>query len=359
MDYLKDRQYYEDLYDLHTIEICIDWVKLALKKCKDDKAFSKFPKEDRIRGKNILIELPLYYQKGERYRDKEKTINEWIEKDKIKQDKFDDTKEPNGIFCQECNWAMKLEGKSLHDFSNEPLRILFFFECPNCHKRRGIFDDGTEYKSEPRVCPKCGDELELSYKNENEVSTFAEKCKSCDYKTEDKTDFKLYDERQKKREERKEYLLNKYRKECCLTPEEGEKYISSQTQLKNSIDRIKETERKEADPIYQKARALKKLKVFDMEKLLKETLEKEKYIELSFDKPEITKDVVIPFSVQESDTSRSDYDSQNNLKKLIKKTLEDTNWRLMSDGISQRLGILTGRIRGYENEDDLVKIVKI
>jgi hypothetical protein len=31
----------------------------------------------------------------------------------------------------------------------------------------------------------------------------------------------------------------------------------------------------------------------------------------------------------------------------------------MSDGISQRLGILTGRIRGYENEDDLVKIVKI
>ena len=357
MDYLKDKKYYEDLYDLHTIEICIDWVKLALKKCKEDKAFDKFPKEDKIRGKNILIELPLYYQKGERYRNREKTINEWIEKDKIKQDKYDETKEPDGIFCKECNWAMKLEGKSLYDFSDEPLRMLFFFECPNCHKRRGIFDDGTEYKSKPRFCPKCGDELEISYKKENEVSIFTEKCKSCDYKLEDKTDFKLYDERQKKRKERQEYLLNKYREECCLTPEKGENYVSSQNQLKYAVDRLKESEKKEIDPRYIKARALKKLKVFDLQKLLKETLEKAKYIELSFDKPEITRDVIIPFSVQESDTSKSDYDSQNNLKKLIKKTLEDTNWRLMSDGISQRLGILSGKLRGYENEEDLIKIV--
>ena len=86
MIYLKEKQYYEDLYDLHTIEICIDWVKLALKKCKEDKTFDKFPKEDKIKGNNILIELPLYYQKGERDRNREKTINEWIEKDKIKQD---------------------------------------------------------------------------------------------------------------------------------------------------------------------------------------------------------------------------------------------------------------------------------
>lgn len=30
----------------------------------------------------------------------------------------------------------------------------------------------------------------------------------------------------------------------------------------------------------------------------------------------------------------------------------------MSDGISQRLGILSGKLRGYENEEDLVKIIK-
>lgn len=357
MIYLKEKQYYEDLYDLHTIEICIEWVKLALRKCKEDNAFEKFSEKEKIQGKNILVELPLYFEKGERYRNRERTINEWIEKDKIKQDKFDKTQEPDGIFCKECNWAMTLEGKSLHDFSDEPLRMLFFFECPNCQKRRGIFDDGVEYKSKPRLCPKCGEDLKISYKSENEVSTFTEKCKNCDYKLEDKTDFKFYEKRQKIREERKEYLLNKYREECCLTPEKGDKYVSSQDQFKYSIDRIEEQKKKEDNPKYQKAIKLKKLKVFDLQKLLKETLEKEKYVELSFDKPEITRDVIIPFSVQESNTSKSDYDSQNNLKKLIVKTLEDTNWRLMSDGISQRLGILSGRIRGYENEEDLMKII--
>ena len=27
------------------------------------------------------------------------------------------------------------------------LKVLFFFECLNCKKRRGVFDDGEEYVS--------------------------------------------------------------------------------------------------------------------------------------------------------------------------------------------------------------------
>jgi hypothetical protein len=45
------------------------------------------------------------------------------------------------------------------------------------------------------------------------------------------------------------------------------------------------------------------------------------------------------------------------LKKLIQKALEDTNWRLMSEGISYRLGYLKGRLRAYESEEDLKKLV--
>lgn len=356
MQHLKDKQYYEDLYDLGTIESCIRWINLAVKKCNEDKTFEKFSKKEKIRSKNILIELPIYFEKGERYRNREKTINEWMEKDRIKQEKIDNTKEPENIFCNKCNWAMETATKNLHDFTDEPLRVLFFFECPNCHSRKGIFDDGTEYKSKPRVCPECGGGLDISYKKKDDVSIFTEKCK-CGYKIEDKTDFKLMDERRKKREELEKQLLIKYRKEFCLTQEEGEKYILSQNQLKDTVDRIKEIEKKEVDPIYQKARSLKKLKVFELQKLLKETLEKERYVELSFEKPELNRDVIIPFSVQESDVNRGDYDSKNNLKKLINKTLEETNWRLMSEGIDQRLGILSGRLRGYESEDDLAKIL--
>ncbi len=43
--------------------------------------------------------------------------------------------------------------------------------------------------------------------------------------------------------------------------------------------------------------------------------------------------------------------------KLVDEALEDTNWRLMSDGISYRLGYLNGRVRAYEAEEDLKNLV--
>jgi len=46
------------------------------------------------------------------------------------------------------------------------------------------------------------------------------------------------------------------------------------------------------------------------------------------------------------------------LKKLVDRALSDTNWRLMSDGISYRLGYLNGRLRAYEREDDLKTLVE-
>ena len=102
---------------------------------------------------------------------------------------------------------------------------------------------------------------------------------------------------------------------------------------------------------------IKKITVLKLEKMLKKTLENEKYINLQFDKPEIDIQVIVPFTVQEANTRRQEYDSKNQLRKLIKKTLEKTNWRLMSEGISYRLGYLNGRLKGYETEEDLIKIV--
>jgi hypothetical protein len=49
--------------------------------------------------------------------------------------------------------------------------------------------------------------------------------------------------------------------------------------------------------------------------------------------------------------------SASNLQKLVKKTLIGTNWRLMTQGIDYRLGLLSGRLRAYESEEDLLKLV--
>jgi len=356
--YLKDKQEYIDRYDLFTIKNCLNWIEILKGKVlKDKKEINDFKLADPIGFIGAIGEMTLYFRKGEEYRNKDKTINMWMEKDREEQDRYDNAKEPNLIFCPNCNWAMEVEDKVLYNFSDETIKVLFFFECPKCKKRKGIFDNGEEYKIKISKCPECGKELKEDRSRKKDVITTIEICE-CGYKHKDVWDLKKDEENFKKEREKDKYLLEKFRDRFCLSEEEGKKYIESQSRTENYLKTVEEQKKKEDNPKYQKAIKLKKLKVFDLQKLLKGTLETEKYVELSFDKPEIARDVIIPFSVQESNTSKSDYDSQNNLKKLIIKTLEDTNWRLMSDGISQRLGILSGRIRGYENEEDLMKIVK-
>ena len=72
------------------------------------------------------------------------------------------------------------------------------------------------------------------------------------------------------------------------------------------------------------------------------------FTHLTFDKPEIHKDIFVRFSVQDAKLGRSEWNSVHDLQKIIKKALENTNWRLMSDGVSYKFGFLEGRLRGCE-----------
>ncbi len=67
--------------------------------------------------------------------------------------------------------------------------------------------------------------------------------------------------------------------------------------------------------------------------------------------------VSIEFSIEKMETENERVSMQK-LNKLLQKHLEETNWRLMSDGISYRLGVLSGRIRIYEGEDGLAKLIE-
>jgi hypothetical protein len=71
----------------------------------------------------------------------------------------------------------------------------------------------------------------------------------------------------------------------------------------------------------------------------------------------LVKEVTIDFSCLDDKSDRDDYDSRKTLKKSIDKALEETNWRLMSSGISYRLGYLSGSLRAYESDEDIKKLV--
>jgi hypothetical protein len=116
-------------------------------------------------------------------------------------------------------------------------------------------------------------------------------------------------------------------------------------------------EKEDNKHIYDAMKEMKKPKIAELTPLLQPVLEKAGYIDFSLDKPEMGKDVYVGFNCLDTKSDRNDYDSTKTLEKLVKKALADTNWRLMSDGISYRLGYLNGRIRAYEREEDLKQLV--
>ena len=316
--YLKEDGYYSDLYDLSTIKECLRICEYWDERVKD-------LKDDEVRMGGIGLELQLYMVKGERYQRRGEVIEGWIDSDRKRDEKMERAEVPEGIRCNECDSGMRVIFRDLYCGS---LKVLFFFECLNCKKRRGVFDDGEEYMSKG---------VRLSKAEMDEW----------DGEDDEKEDEK----------ERDEGLLKKYRSEFCLSEKEGGEYIVSLSTMKELSKYVNETEQKRVDPDYQKAMELKKLTAVELEKFLKEILEKEKYIKLVFDKPMIDKYVIVPVTVQDEDSGRNEYDSVHKMQKVLKKNLEGTNWRLMSAGVNYRLGYLSCKLKGYERESRFDKIV--
>mgnify|MGYP005814089249 CR=1 FL=1 len=102
------------------------------------------------------------------------------------------------------------------------------------------------------------------------------------------------------------------------------------------------TEHVEYVDIYDAIKGIKQLKIAHLSDLLREALKKQSYRELKLGDPELGEQVTLSFSYLDDKPGRKKYDSKKNLRKLINKALEETNWRLMSDGVSYRLGYLNG-----------------
>lgn len=358
MTFLKGEQYYIDLYDLLTIRECLHWeeniIRQELPKLKGKKIYKKIQPPI----KRLLTDLPLYYIKGENYINKQKRISEWMERDRDKQDQYDNASEPLNIHCPSCGKNMHSSLRELYDFMNEPLRELFFFECSTCGKRKGIFDNGEEFKSREKLCDKCKYPIETSIEKKGKKTIWTTKCTNCDFKEIEEDDFEEWKKQRDIERKNDEELLNKFRTKYCLSEAEGQEYVSQKILMEHLNKTIEESKRKEADPAYKKVKQIRKMSVVELEILLDKSLGKQKYTKLLLDKPEIGQSVIIPFTVQDSDSSRKEYDSTHELQKLIKNTLEKTNWRLMSEGTSYRLGYVYGRLKGYEREEDMAKLFK-
>ena len=361
MDYLKDKQYYIDRHDLKTVEECLSWywdIKNNFSKHRNNKEFKDYTDEEFENEVDKVLGLMLKAMKEQRFRNKYETIQKWMDEDNLIQDKQDKTPEPKGIKCLECGSGMKMTMKSLHDAYDKNPYILFMYKCVKCNKRRIVKEDGSEWIYEKPKCPKCKGELntDIKFNKKADITTFTKRCTKCSYKNIDIHDHKKFQKEQEIKEQKNKELLEKYREEFCFSDKEGKEMVDAFDALEFGHEVYEYEKSKYDNPAFEKAATINKIGITEVEKLLGGVLEKEKYIKFSTDKPEIDRFVIVPFNLQDGDTFRNKRNNLSDLEKLIKKTLEGTNWRLLSGSLMSRLGFISGRLKGYEQEEDLLEI---
>ena len=348
--YLKDEQYYSDLYDCQTVDVCRRHEKSFL----EGEVPEVPPNLDEKNARKLLAHMALYNLTGERFAEKSTTIDNWMRRDRAKDERVDKAKAPVGIACLYCLTPMICTMKDLHGHNDD--HVLFFFNCPSCNKNRAFYETGEEYRPAQHKCSKCGYSVDSTDVRKGNQITSTYNCKACGFI---ETDILDLDEDVK---EKPDEDFAKDRERFCLSQKDGLDYIGYRVKM-DSMKMLlaKYAEKDKEKDVYDAVAKIKKLGIVDLEKLLGAALSDVGFVKLDFSKPEMTRFIVVGFTVQDAKSvtgNTHEYDRRLALKKAIEKALYDTNWQLISDSIVYRLGILSGRIKGLETENEIVEMVK-
>jgi len=350
MKYLRDEASYSKRYDQMTVDDCLRDEEYFYKKIQAEKNEEK---------KDILCRvyhLTKYFMTGERYLEKEQTIAKWMQKDRERDEKYQKTPMPNNIICDRCYQHMEFRIKDL-DICSKNERLRFYFYCQKCRVGKKISEHGRVLEEILYQCPKCSKRLETKTKKTKIKIISTDICNNCDYTSEYVLD--LTDKKTKEEKEKEERFL-KNRDRFCLSHEKGQQYINDKRNLERLSKMIeRQNEENTTGTIYNKLKRLEKLNLAQLKVKLRKALQKEKYIGLEFKETGDDKeDLILTFSIQDDDENRKSGESEQLLKKMLRTLLLNTNWNLMTDYPHYRMGLLTGRLRGTETEEKLIKLIE-
>ena len=345
---LRSASSYSNLYDKRTVERCRDIEHQYAEEIDKEAGTIKISS-----FADLTMSQLLYFYTGDRYLQKEETINDWMERDKAKDTKLKEATPPENVTCDTCSASMEYKDKTFD--TSDPARVIFFFKCPNNHlPHKYVYSDGTVWDKVLVLCPECDSELkEGSTKDDKEI-VIEYSCTNCSYSDTDTIDLEAY-------EPEEDSHFAEDRKRFCLSKKAGEEYRLARRDFKQVSrlvakweDEDKHQEEKE------RADAIERLTVPHIKRKISALFEKKALEEIRFDDLETTPNCTyLKFSAEDPEaTKENSYKRCLDLKRGIVRELEDTNWRLMSGGVSYRLGIMSGRLRVYESDDDVYNLVK-
>lgn len=355
--YLQEREYYENLYDKMTVTDARrgqyyydDFVARLAKKVQQ-----LDPPDDLSRPGNALLMNIAYmqflgYELLSRYEQREQTIEGWIERDRARDQRISNTELKHEPPCQHCGrLGMKCRHKTLmrrDQDQNEEL-VLLLFRCNNCHKNSAYWEDGAPY--------------EVNHDNESENCEIPTKSNPPKKKTPKKHDIKDIDDPYYWNidpEHDPDYAKDRYK--FCFYDEHWLKRLRD---VRDGLEKMSKlgryfAERDQQKDMIRAVEQIKKLSVVELMNALTPVIEAKHYAKVNFSAPQTERNLTMEFSCIDTQPNRQAHQSTRNLKHTIDEELLLTNWRLMSDGIHYRLGVLSGRLKAIENPDEVKKLAE-
>jgi hypothetical protein len=236
------------------------------------------------------------------------------------------------------------EGDSLDN-----AKVLFMFSCDKSgHYKRAFYNTGEEYIPKEPNCVKCGKVTTSTSSRKGDVITTVYSCGNCEHKELDT--FELSSKKVDPRFEEDKAIF-------CLSEKEGNAALMGMTNLEQYSKNQKD--REDNKEMYDKIAKVEKVTILEIEKRISEAVEKNGYVRFHLKDPERSQNVelCVPFIVYDEKKDRTSLESSFHLKKRLKTVLKDTNWRLMSDGVTYKVGMLEGRLRVYDTEEEMKKLV--
>lgn len=352
--YLKDREVYEDRYDRITVEIgrregaSLGWALSESLEKMENKGLANFWEE---RMYWWLFEIPYLLP---RWEERDVTIESWMFEDRMLDKRLEESRPLVEPKCESCKkQGLRLVNKLFlsRESGDERRSVLFMFDCGSCKKRTACWEDGVVWHAPVIPCPKCRSSLNEDVTVKGYTMTTMTKCQSCDYSNVEKTKIGMP-------KEPDDSLYEEHKKLFCLDDERGALMQTYREKLKEMMPILEEDMKRDADKeLHSKVAKVPRLKIPEAIDLLRPAIEAAGYREVMFEKPDLGVYVSISFCCMDGNMAREDAQSRKVLKQAIVKALGDTNWRLMSEGISYRLGYLTGRVRVYEEDDEIVQLI--
>lgn len=351
--HLKNRSDYEERYDRSTVEWCRRFEEpRAISNEKLEESLKELSLAEMQRCHDLATDWTIFHEAGERYLDREKTIQDWMERDRRRDQMMDRARMPL-IHCPSCGNLMECVYKHVNfEIDSDREWVEFFLCCKPCMQGKDVYENGGEIPRKPVLCEKCNREVETKIKKKNGKRYYVETCKHCGHIEE--TLSTLDEKKEPTQEELDRYEYDK--KRFCLTEAQGQRYQAWKVQMKLLDDEEKAQEANAK--FYDRLAEVKKINIAGLEKLLNPALKKAGYTDLRFTMSPPAPQIILSFTVRDTEEKREEYDSRKTLEKTIERVLEDKNWALTSEGVSYRLGMLDGRIRGYESREDLEALTR-